>query len=305
MNILKKVLYNTARQYLKKQLTNNLGKVVEDDEKITCYVKSNKIKNNKYNYSIACFGITEEEKDIAKAYNLNKPICYVIDGIELKKYSTYIFGYDNCEVIINNCNFGFGLCISVHGKCTLSNTNITTFSHLSIGANELIIKDMDSNQINIIGSEYHFLFGADDKMEIVNSNIDNHEKNIKISMLATNELNVINSNIVSKEIKCKSDTINTDEKSSLIATDNVNLQTNNFNPINVSAPEIVFNGEKIENEKKSILLKKMNEPLTQKRFELVNILKKLKSQCESINSEKALEYQEKLNVQTVSKVLKK
>lgn len=305
MNKLKKILYNAARQYLKKQFTNNLGKVVEDDEKITCYVKKSKIKNNKYNCSIACFGIKEEEKDIAKAYNLNKPICYVIDGIELKKYNTYIFGYDNCEVIVNNCNFGFGLSISVHGKCTLSNTNIRTFSHLSIGANELIIKDMESNQINVVGSEYRFLFGADDKMEIVNSNIGNQEKNIKISMLATNELNVINSNIVGKEIECKSVTINTDEKSSLIATDNVNLQTNNCNPINISAPEIVFNGEKIENEKNSILLKKMNEPLTQKRFELVNILKKLKSQCENINSEKVLEYQEKLNVQPVSKVLKK
>ena len=40
MNILKKVNYNynMARIYIKKKLTHNLGKVVEDDKKITCYI---------------------------------------------------------------------------------------------------------------------------------------------------------------------------------------------------------------------------------------------------------------------------
>lgn len=46
MNILKKVNYNynMARIYIKKKLTHNLGKVVEDDKKITCYIKSSNLE---------------------------------------------------------------------------------------------------------------------------------------------------------------------------------------------------------------------------------------------------------------------
>lgn len=52
-------------------------------------------------------------------------------------------------------------------------------------------------------------------------------------------------------------------------------------------------------------IKKITEPLSLKRLELVNILKKVKTQCENINEEKVLEYEEQINVQPVSKVLKK
>ena len=72
MNTFKKVLYNITRPYAKKYLTGNLGKIVEDDEKITCYVKRSKIKKKDYHYTIACFGIGENQEKVAKAYNLNK-----------------------------------------------------------------------------------------------------------------------------------------------------------------------------------------------------------------------------------------
>ena len=45
MNTFKKALYNITRPSAMKYLTGNLGKVVEDDEKITCYVKRSKVKN--------------------------------------------------------------------------------------------------------------------------------------------------------------------------------------------------------------------------------------------------------------------
>lgn len=305
MNKFKKVLYNITRPSAKKYITGNLGKVVEDDEKITCYVKKSKIKKKDYHYTIACFGIGEEQEKVAKAFKLDKPICYVIDGIDLKKHKVYIFGYNNCEVIIKNCNFGLDLCIHVNGKCTLDNTNITTFSYLSIGANELVIKNMDSEQIRVISSNSNIGFCANDRIDIIDSNIGSQKKDIDVSFIATNELNIVNSNIVGKEVGCKSSTINADEKSSLIATDKVNLQTDDFNAINISAPAIVLNGEETSNEKKSVVLQKITEPLALKRLELVNLLKKVKTQCENINSEKVLRFQEELNVQPVSKVLKK
>lgn len=305
MNTFKKALYNITRPSAMKYLTGNLGKVVEDDEKITCYVKRSKVKKKDYHYTIACFGIGENQEKVAKAFNLNKSICYIIDGIDLKKHKVYIFGYNNCEVIIKNCNFGLDLCVHVNGKCTLENTNITTFSCLSIGANDLVIKNMDSDKIRIISSESNITLGAGNRIDVIDSNIGSQKKNINVSFIATNELNVVNSNIVGKEVECKSSTINADEKTSLTATDKVNLQTDNINSININAPTIVLNGEKTSNEKKSVVLKKITEPLSLKRLELVNLLKKVKTQCENINEEKVLEYEEQLSVQPVSKVLKK
>jgi len=256
MNTFNKVLYNVTRPYAKKYLTGHLGKVVEDDEKITCYVKRSKIEKKDYHYTIACFGIGGNRKKVAKAFKLNKPICYVIDGIDLKKHKVYIFGYNNCEVIIKNCNFGLDLSVHVNGKCTLENTNITTFSYLSIGANDLVIKNMDSDKIRVISSESNICFGANNRIDVIDSNIGSQKKNINVSFIATNELNVVNSNIVGKEVECKSSTINADKKSSLIATDKVNLQTDTFDSININAPTIVLNGEEISNEKNQLYLKK-------------------------------------------------
>jgi len=310
MNKFKKVLYNITRPSAKRYLTNHLGKVVEDDEKITCYVKRSKIKNKDYHYTIACHGIGEKEKNIAKAYKLNKPICYVIDGIELKNYNVFIFGYDDCEVIIKNCNFGLGLSISFNGKCTLDNTNITDVSNLSISAKELVIRNMDSEQIRLICSSTEpckIKFYSNDRIDVIDSNIGIQKENINVSFKTTNELNIVNSNFIGKEVECESSVINVAEKSSLTATEKVNLQTDNFNPININinAPTIVLNGEEISNENKTVVLQKITEPLALKRLELVNLLKKIKTQCENINSEKVLEYQEELNVQPVSKILKK
>lgn len=305
MNKFKKILYGIARNYVKNNLTDNLGKIVEDDEKITCYVERNKVKKKDYHYTIDCFGIGKKQKEVADAYKLNKPICYVIDGLEFKNHSVYIFGYNDCEVIIKNCNFGLGLYIYINGKCTLDNTNITVFPYSSIGANELVIKNMDSEQIRVISFESNIGFGSDNRIDVIDSNIGSQKKNINISFFATNELNIVNSDILGKEVGCKSSVINVDEKSSLIATDKVNLQTDDFNPINIKAPTIVLNGEEISNEKKSVVLKKITEPLAHKRLELVNLLKKVKTECERINSKQILKYQEELNVQPISKVFKK
>lgn len=304
MDKLKKALYNITRPYAKKYLTCHLGKVVEDNEKITCYVKRSKIKKKDYNYTVACFGIGGNHKKVAKAFNLNKPICYIIDGIDLKKHKVYIFGYNNCEVIIKNCNFGLDLCVHVNGKCTLENTNITTFSYLSISAKDLVIKNMNRDQIKSFVSSSSICFGADNRIDVIDSNIGNQNEDVTISLVSTNELNIINSKIAGKIVNCKSSSINTDEKSSLTATDRINLQTDEFSKIKMETPTVVLNGEEMINKNKKVVLEKVTEPLELKRIELINLLKKIKNKCEIINSKRIWQYQEELDIQPISKVLK-
>ena len=312
MNILKKVNYNynMARIYIKKKLTHNLGKVVEDDKKITCYIKSSNLekRKSKYkdnSYTISCYGIGEDEEKLVKKYKLNKPICYVFEDIDFKDHKIYIFGYDNCEVIIKNCTFSSNKGVSIvgtDGKCTIDNTNITIFPYLNITAKELIIKNMDSSKIGTINPKADILFAAKDKIEVIDSNIGNQKENIIITLRATNKLNLINSNIVGNKLECKSNVITTDKQSSLVAVDKIILQINNFNPININAPTIVLNKEEISN--KSTEIKRVTDPLTKKRLELINILKQAKIQCESINSQKVLESEEELNSRPVSRILK-
>ena len=312
MNKIKKALYNITRIYAKRYLTGNLGKVVEDNQKLTCYVKRSKFKKKDNDYTIGCFGIgdgcfgiREKQKKIADAYKLNKPICYVIDGIELKKYKVYIFGSDDCEVIIRNCNFESDLSIRINGKCILDNTSIKFFNDLYIGAVELMIKNFNSDQIEVISPRAYIRFGANDKINLINSNIGDKKKNIQVSFDATNELDIVNSSICGKEVECRSNKIDADNNSIITATNRVMLKTDSFDSINIDAPTIALNEEEFRNEKNSVVLKKVTDPLSIKRLELVNILKKVKAECETTNLQKTLFFQKGLNSQSVEKVLKK
>lgn len=102
---------------------------------------------------------------------MDKPICYVIDSLKFQKHRVNIFRYNNCEIILKSCDFGLKLHILVNGKCMLNNTNITTFSYLLIDRNELVIKNIDNEQINVISSESKIYFGANNKIEIIVFNI--------------------------------------------------------------------------------------------------------------------------------------
>lgn len=309
MNRIKKTLYDLARNDAKKYLTNNLGKVVEEDDRLICYVEKSRVKKKDYRYTIACLGIGKEKyrKEMAKKFQLDKPICYVINGLELKRNNVYIFGYDDCEVIIKNCNFELNYFIHIHvnGKCTLDNTNIKSFSNLSISANELIIKNIRDNQIEILDSKSNIGFGANDRIDVIDSNIGSKKKNIKVSFLATNGLNITNSNISGKEVECEASVINVDEKSLLTAANKVSLNTNDFNPITINAPIIALNGEEMVNEKEKVVLKKITNSLDLKRLELINLLRKTKEECELLNSENASKYKEALDVHPISRILKR
>lgn len=303
MKTLKKILYNIIRPFAKKDLTRNLGKVVEEDEKIICYVKKSKAK--KKNYWIACHGIGKNEKKIAKAFKLNKPICYVIDGIDFKRNMVYISGYDNCEVIIKNCDFKSKLWVCVDGKCTLDDTDITNSYSLSITASDLVIKNMDIDSIKIMHPNLNITFEAGNRIDVLDSSIGSQKEVANISFMAANELNLVNSKITGREVKCESHTINTDEKSVVTATDKVDLKTDDLPAINIDAPITVLNRQKNLNEQENSAPKEVTESQPLKRTEQISLLKKIKTNCENINLEKSSEHPEELDAQSVSKVFKK
>jgi len=286
-------------------LTNNLGKVVEEEDKIICYVKKSRCKKEGYNYTIPCHGITKKDKALAEKYNLNKPICYIIDGLEFKNHKVYIFGYDNCEVNVRKCTFGFDLIIRINGKCTLENTFIRAFYILSISAKDLLIKNMDIRNDLYPSEKLHIGIDADEKLEINNSHIGRTKEKTKVSIISPKKLEIYNSKIAGDSIECQAEKIISGKKSSIEATKKLDLKTNEFYEINITSPIINYNGNPIETTKKDIILKRTTDPKKIKIFELVELLKKIKNECEQTNQKLAEEYTENLNNQQISRVLKK
>ncbi len=218
-----KIFYTIIREYIKLHLTGNLGKVVEEEDKLICYVEQEKCKG----VTIACYGIDKSDKKLAETFQLNKPIHYVIDGLQFdNEQLVYIFGCDDCSVEIKNCKFNFGLTVYLNGKCTLENTFIHSFSDLSICADEMIIKNMSiKNQLAIAGKKITVFILGSKKLAISNSNIGAEKEYINVELSSANEINLVNSKIAGDEISCRAKNITSDTESTLIASEKINLTT--------------------------------------------------------------------------------
>lgn len=289
MKILKKalrkiLLTTTVRNIIKKYLVGNLGKVVEEDDKLICYVKKNKIKKEKYEYSIMCNGI--EDKELAKTYNLDKPVYYVIEGINITDKKVYIYNYHNedCNITIKNCNFEFGFGIQAKCDCTLDNNHIRAFYLLMIDTKNLTIKNMDlTNEVALAGADLSIKLGATFNINLINANIGKEKERTKVSMIAYKNIELINSTVNGKKVECDAkQQIITDDNSSLNATDKIILKTDNIDKINISCNTLVYNDNVIEQEENIVgTIEYKDDDLTNKRLELINLLKNLKDICEN------------------------
>ncbi len=305
MNTFKKKIYNICRNYLKRKFTGNLGKVVEEEDKLVCYVKKKKLKKYKTKY-IICYGITEKNQKLASSFKLNKPICYIIDGIKSEKTAVCISGHKGCEVIVRNCKFNLGLDITVSGKCTLENTFISSFHLLSIGAKEMIIKNMNINQgMKLAGTSLHIKIGADKNLTIIDSNIGEKIKSVNVDIISEKKLDVINSKIIGNNINVRSPIIEFDDSSSFIALRYANIKIDDFKKLNVESPFTIFNGKHISKYDKKIQLEKVDNPLKNERLKFLDVLKQISNNCTQINEQRTEDYKDTLNNQSVSKVLNK
>ena len=302
---MKKLTYNIYRNIFKKTITSHLGKVVETEDKIICFVDKNKVKKESGTYSFPCFGIGNNSlKEDALKLNLDKPICYIIDGFNFDKHRIYIFGYDNCEVIIRNCNFK-DVVVHVDGKTTLDNVGIKSiFKNTSISAYDLTLENMDLSNIYLVDGK-EFKISGTKKLDITNSKIGRLNQITSVKLYSDNEINIFNSKISGDEIECNTKKITTDKDSLLVSDNSVNINADDFTDINIDSEILTINGIDHLNDKGKISLSIEKDPLRLKRLQLVNQLKKLKDKCIEENSKKVKEYKESLNNKSVQHVLKK
>ena len=312
MNIFKQIKrYNTMkyitnmRYKVMEEITDNLGKVVEEEDKIICYVDKNKCISKNSECTVYCYGIEKIDwrRRLADLYNLNKRICYVFEGVNTRRQELCIIGFD-CDIVIKNCNIDWRLSgLVTNGRCTIDNlTSDTFFCTNFIAAKELIIKNINNKKINISSSCPDVEYIAD-KIEVIDSNIGDVNKKVKILFRAYDDMNIVNSNIIGEQIKFDAKKINVDENSSLVATEKVSLLTDEFNSINIDSPMILLNEEKIPNNRGKVLFRKPTSLLEQKRLELINLLWAIKNKCIMRNLKEGLRSGYNLDHQSVSKSL--
>lgn len=282
-------IFNILRHYVKSYVTGNLGKVVEKDDYLVCYVKKGKIKNHKFHNYITCPGIKEKDKELAKIYKLYKKVYYIFDDLDFNNNEITIFGYgDNSEIVIKNCKFNYGLTINALGNCTVDNCYIASQCNLNFHAKNLTFKNMDvNNTLKYAGFDLQVSFSAEENLSLENCNIGKMNEKIKVFLYSLQNINLFNTKIVADIVKCSTKTLDSYNSSSVKAKEKIEIEGEILNNLSMVAPVIVSKDE-----------------ITSKRIELIDRLKNIRDKCLRINGKKVKKYEKELNNVSVKRVLK-
>jgi hypothetical protein len=307
-------LFNLVRQDYLERFVGNLGKIVEEDDKIVIYATQKLVDKNgkKIIYELHSSGMNtyyEKSREIVEKYKLNKPVYFVFDGIKFDRYVQLSSHFSN--VIFKNCTFDNGLQVFHCENLTLENNkyyNWIDFGYkpfLSGKVKELTIKNdkFVNSYENKKYSETKFgIQISSDKVNIVNSNIC-AESHGKINIDAK-EISIINSTISAPEIYLGSDSIKSSnsviKSNNGIIIDNKNCDFNG----NVQAPIVIYNGIDLNASNKTISVNESDVNLKKARQKLLNKLRYLRDYCEQININKSQKIKKQLDSQPISKVLR-
>lgn len=304
------------RKYLfKRKITGNLGEIVETEDKIFVFVDKKKIKKRNKLFGIICSGIKDKDKEKARKYDLDKPICYIFKNLEISN-PIEVYGKNNCEIIIGNCKFNVDkFYLNTNGRCSIIDTTVEQSGRensttISINARELLLKNtiihndpnIEFNNINIY---------ADKKIEISNSSIDGNDSKVFITT-CTGKLEIYKSKIKSLVIEIATKSLISSRKSCLEAKSWVSIIAPIFYEISINSPEIKSNNSTFENITTPVILKREAKEKTQertekkqKRLELLRYLNSLKDiALENIQKER-IKVTHELSNKPITKVLSK
>lgn len=278
------------RLYALKNVTGNLGEVVEEENRIVCYVDK-KVQGMK---KIELFNVNSNRNLIlSKEYNFNKPIYYLLDGLDFDNGNVVeLFGYDDVNVVINNCNLS--CYFNIFGNCIIKNCTFTDSSWLSIYA-----KNLRFSKCNI-DSPTDIKVSATKEMYIYDMRINANRNFVTFS--CGNKILFDNTKVCSKKIlNINSPYINSCD--SYFTANRVNISSDEFNAMNIEALGIVCNESKVG--KGRMIVSKEVTSLSSERDRLIDVLKQTYNKCKSFNDKEIEDFSCSINSRPVSKVLKK
>lgn len=304
--------YNMTRQKYLKKFWGKLGKIVEEDDKITVYATQRLVEKNskKVFNELMCNGMNtcyEELREIIEKYNLNKPVYFIFDGIVFDNPTRLSAYFSN--VIFKNCTFNNGLQIFNAENVTLeSNKYINWTGYYGYGDSFLygnideltIINDEFVNSYNLkqFATTRFGINISTNKVNIINSTLS-AESQGQINVKAK-EMVLVNSTIAGPEIYIDSESIKS--SATVLKSDKgiiIDNKNNDFSGETV-APTVVYNNVDLNDNE-------INDAdnLKKARYELLQKLRNLRDYCKQINEDKVDIIREQLNSQPISKVLSK
>lgn len=312
-------LYNEARSmYLKKSICN-IGRIVETDDKIICYVEQDaldKYKGNKPIYGINLKGMNQGvDKETVEAFGLNKPVYYVFDGINFS--SALRFSSTWCDVIFKNCTFDKNIGIIWGREITLENNkykdscDVYFYGDCFLTAGTVkkltFINETFVNSSLLAKYPYNdTVFGMKiqaGEVEFIDSTIVcQNDGGVSINAKKTK---LENSAFIGQNIIIESESIESNNTS--ITAKKIFSIENSSRDFDgeVKASRVVYNGVVLSTNGEKINVNEYNSKLIQARRKLVQELKRIRDYCLNINEEKVQKVRDELNSDAISKVLRK
>lgn len=318
-NLRKKVglkIYNIARQDHLERVVGKLGRIVEEDDKITIYATQKLVEKNgkKAFYELRCYGMStdyEESRKVVEKYKLNKPVYFVFDGIVFDGFVQLSSHFSN--VIFKNCTFNNGLQVFHGANVTLENNKYINWTDV-YGCGEPFLYGI-FDELTIINDEFvnsydlkqyvKTKFGINvsaDKVNIISSNVC-AESQGQININAK-EIFLVNSTIAGPEVYLDSESIKSSD--TILKSDNgimIDNKNSDFTG-DVQAPTVIYNGVDLNASKEVVSVNEDDVNLKRARYELFQKLRNLRDYCKQINEEKTHVIQEQLKSRPISRVLK-
>ncbi len=321
-NIKKKAklkVYNEARQlYLKKSICN-IGKIVEEEDKIICYVDQKSIDRYKGNnplYKLRLNGmnqVTEGIKETVENFRLNKPVYYIFDGIEFSTGLEITSLWSN--VIFRNCTFDKNIGIIWGDEITFENNKYTDHCDVYFYGKCFLTADR-VNKLTFINdnfvNSYDFKKYGDARfgmqidvkeIEFINTKVDaEYPATINIKAERTR---IEKSELKANEVYVDSQSIDFAD-SSVIAQNGVMIVNANCDFVGkVQAPIVFYNGTDLANNTSDTHMVTEDEAtLKEARQNLIEKLRNLSNYCQQLNNNRVQCIQDKFNSQTIVKTLK-
>lgn len=319
-NLRKKVIhkvYNIARQDYLEKFVGNLGKIVEDDDKITVYATQRLVNKNGKNvyYELMCNGMNthyEKSRNIVEKYKLNKPVYFIFDGIVFDRFTRLSSRFGN--VIFKNCTFTNGLQVTYADNITLENNIYINWTDFYGYGNSFLFGNID--ELTIVNDKFvntdslkqysKTKFGINisaNKVNIINSTVK-AESQGQINISAK-EISVVNSTITGPEVYIDSESIKSSD-SVLTSENGIMIENKNEDFTgDVQAPMVIYNGVDLSAPNDAITVNEDDVKLRKARYELLQKLRTLLNNCKQINDDKANVIKAQLNSRPVSIVLSK
>jgi hypothetical protein len=226
--------------------------------------------------------------------------------MEVKNKKVYIFGYDDAQIIIRNCKFLYDVYGRINGKCLFESNYVRTLYSFVFSAKELIVKDMYLiNHFPASNSKYDISLEGDEKLQIEDSTIGKINQKTNVHLYSQGETKLINSNVEADDLSINSRIIKSDNKSKMKSKRLIMLNSKDYNNLNVTSDELTIDGNEVKTNKQTLILSSIKDENQLNRCKLINILNKIKEDCIKKKQELLSTYEEKINKEEISKVLKK